>query len=151
MKKFNKRKFRDLSIIAVTGLIMITQYQNCAPAPKGMNETYADADGSVHVINPVETAGVVAFVDKKVAVASNAVSVVLDGKCRSDQIGATFQWQLRDSEGNSLADGLVDCTEQGFQVEVAPMQDLDCESTYAVVAQFGVSESEAVQLNRNCQ
>jgi hypothetical protein len=151
LKKVNKRKYTHLSILAMAGLIMITQYQNCAPAPRNASDSYTDIDGAVHVINPVQTSGIVAFADKHVAVASAAASVVLNGSCRNDQVGSTFQWQLRDVSGNSLADGLVDCTEQGFEVEVAPMQDLDCESTYAVVAQFGVSESEAVLINRNCQ
>jgi hypothetical protein len=146
----NTRKLRHLTLITLSTAFVLTGYQNCAPAPMQGQES-ASIDGRVGVINPVTTAGAVAFVEKAVAVAPQAQSVLLDGMCRQDQIGAILHWELRSREGDVLTDGLANCTEEGFQVEIAPMQALDCESSYAVVAQLGVSESEPLEISRRCQ
>jgi hypothetical protein len=144
----NTRKLRHLTMITISMAFCLTSYQNCAPAPM---QGQASSDGPVGVINPVTTDGAVAFVEKAVAVAPLAQSVILDGMCREDQIGAILHWELRSHEGEVLTDGLANCTEEGFQVEIAPMQALDCESSYAVVAQLGVSESEPLAISRRCQ
>jgi hypothetical protein len=146
----NTRKLRHLTLITLSTAFLLTTYQNCAPAPM-QGQDSAFSDGPVGVINPVTTEGAVAFVEKSVAVAPQAQSVLLDGMCREDQIGAVLHWELRSRDGEVLTDGLANCTEEGFQVEIAPMQALDCESSYAVIAQLGVSESAPLAISRRCQ
>jgi hypothetical protein len=150
-KKMNKNKFRHLAVLLVLSVFMVTQYQNCAPAPGMSAGQNPFSDGPVHVINPVTTDNAVQFGQESVKVGAQENSASTVGYCREDQVGATIRWELRNSDQSVITDGYAECLSGGvFNVEISPMLSLDCGTPYSLVALLGVSESNAVEISRNC-
>lgn len=143
-------------MIASFGLILLFQYQNCAP-PAGTAQSYAGDSmagdeqfgAEVDVIDQINE-GDLTFMQKSVAVRAEVESLELDGRCDLAQSGATLRWELRDANNQELGEGYVQCEDGGFRIAVAPVQELECGASYSLIAQLGVEESEAVQIERAC-
>ena len=143
------RAMRVTSLM-VLGMIVLLQYQNCAPAG-GSSASSADASTPVSIIDQNNQGFDVSFVQKHVTIQSSAQTVSLDGACSLEQDGAVFQWQLKSADASVLGTGSASCQAGKFVVAIAPTQSLDCDQPYQVSAQIGTGQAGEVLLTRKCE
>jgi hypothetical protein len=152
-RKINWRKWRSLSILMVSGLVLIFKYQNCAPAPVGEEQIAANVEepGRVGVINEVKSGAVVSFAQKSVEIHTATEAVVLEGVCPAGQDDAVLGWAIHESSsGAEFARGFAKCEGQRFAIELAPTQEMVCGLEYVVSAQLGLAQGGELRVSRRC-
>jgi hypothetical protein len=154
-KRFNVKKWRDLTIFGVFSLLVIASNQNCAPAGKlsadGMGAS--SSDSAVGVIDPVKKDLAVSFAMKEVQLNSGLTTVSLEGKCSATQDGSVLGWEVRQVgaiDNEVFATGDAVCSRGKFQVRLAPTQNLDCGKAYTVKARLGFGDEGVSILTRAC-
>ncbi len=149
---WNWRKLKSVGTIGFLGLMMLFQYQNCAPA-QGVRATraYSVSDGGlVSTIDDVNVSTGVAFLQDKVQVQSSAEPTVIEGECSSLQEGAVLGWKVRDEQGHTRQTGYANCEQGHFAVEMAPANELECDQSYEVSAQLAAGVGGRVEVQRDC-
>ena len=138
--------------LMLLGLIVVFQYQNCAPAGSGSSGSGATLGSPVTIIDKNDIQGLdVSFAQKQVTIQSSTETVDLDGICSSQQDGSVFQWKLTDASNSRLDSGMITCKSGSFKVEINPTQALNCDQQYQVSAQLGLGQAGEVILTRKCQ
>ena len=149
---WNWRKLKSVGTLGGLGLLMLFQYQNCAPV-QGIqsSRTFSASDsGVVTTIDDVNMTTAVSFTQSKVQVSSSDAPTVIEGECSSMQEGAVLGWKVRDDHGQMRETGYSQCEQGHFQVEMAPSNELECDKSYEVSAQLGAGVGDRVQLERDC-
>lgn len=134
-------------IIAATGALVLTQYQNCS-APEGLRNTPLTADGSVRVIEDWNQ-GKVSFVDSLVELQSEANQIAIEGLCDRSH-SENMVWQLRTLSGEQVFDGLTTCLGGGFALHMDNLNELSCGLEYELIVKNQKGESSVLTLNRRC-
>ena len=138
--------------LMLLGLMVVFQYQNCAPAGNGTSANGSATGSPVSIIDKNDVQGLdVSFAQKQVTIQSSTETVDLDGICSSQQDGSVFQWKLTDSSSSQLDSGMITCKSGSFKVEINPTQALNCDQQYQVSAQLGLGQAGEVILTRKCQ
>lgn len=139
-----------MSSIGALGLIMLFQYQNCAPATGAKSLSVNNDNGLVTTIDDVNSAAAVQFPQEKVQVASSDQPTLIDGECALQEGQAVLGWKATDGSGNTVETGYSVCDQGKFQVEMAPSNEMDCGASYTVKAQLGQGQAGEVQVSRDC-
>jgi hypothetical protein len=149
---WNWRTLKSVGTLGAMGLIMLFQYQNCAPASgaRSMNAYSSNDNGVVTTIDDVNAATGVAFLQSKVQVASSDQPTVIEGECAAIQEGAVLGWKVHDDMGHMRETGYSQCEQGHFQVEMAPSNELECDKSYEVSAQLAAGVGGHVELQRDC-
>lgn len=153
----NSKKASRLTIIGACGLLMMMTHQNCGvPGGKGIvTQLNADDASIVTTIDDVNATTALQFATKATEVHSQTTSVVLEGSCSVNQQDSVLAWKVRESAkmGAKAADfarGYASCKDGVFEVELAPTQELECDTEYTVTAQLGAGEKGITTLSRRC-
>lgn len=152
-KRFNVKKWRDLTVFGVFSLFVIASHQNCAPAGKISGDSMAAADSTVGVIDPVKKDLAVSFSLKEVQLNSSLREVSLEGKCSANQEGSVLGWEVRQvgaDDSDIFATGDSTCSQGRFSVRLAPTQLLDCGKAYTVKARLGFGDEGVSIITRAC-
>jgi hypothetical protein len=154
-RKINWHKWKSVTILTLSGLVMMLKYQNCAPAPVGEAQIAAiEEAGPAGVINEVKSGAVVSFAQKTVEIHTATQAVVLEGICPASQEDAVLGWKIRESASSAasadFARGLAKCAGQKFTIEIAPTQELVCGHEYVVSAQLGLARGGELRVSRRC-
>ena len=155
LKRRNRKKWRDLTIIGFFGCFIIASHQNCAPAPGAIGATNSASQrpSNVTVIDDVKADSAVSFAAKEIQLNSQLREVSLQGICSENQQDATLAWEVRKQgadEADVFATGFARCDGGKFQVELAPTQLLECDKAYVVKARLGQGEQGVSVLTRAC-
>lgn len=142
-----RKKVHIATILGLT-FFMLTQYQNCAP-PKATVSPQGDSS-PVDTIDEVQANKPVFFAEKAVNLHTAAVSLSLDGVCSQLQDGSTLGWYLYDANAVEVANGSVACVMGGFHLDLEPVQNLECDKPYRVVARYGVGAPAETLVTRAC-
>lgn len=135
-----------LGAIAVLSLVVILNFQNCAPS----NVAGTDAgSGSTVAAFAQKGDGGARFPDARAFVSSGETRATASGTCGDDKAGARLSWELKDVDGDTMAVGQGACDESGaFKIDLQDAEALQCGQDYVVhveVAGAGRSVSAAVQ------
>jgi hypothetical protein len=146
--RINWHKWRNLGVLGAVGVLMLTQFQNCAPAPGGASGA-AEQSSPVGVINPVNGTSALRFQFEKVQVTDKVQSAVLDGECERIAEGTIVGWDVQDESG-SKSGGTVQCDRGRFQVEIDPKQELECGKVYEVSARLADGTEGRTEVEMVC-
>ena len=153
----------QIVIFFLLTVLVLLNYQNCAPLPKGAasaDSPSATGDSLTPVNNgsaPVTTIddvlanSKVSFVKSSLVLDPDANAVDLAGVCSESQDGATLRWDLMlGGDGAILDHGFVGCAKAAFTVSLSNLQNLSCGQLYIVRAQLGPQGAGEVSLVRDC-
>ncbi len=139
----------SLMVVLVSMLILLTQYQNCAP-PSQYDESLNEGAPPISTIDDVNLSTNVQILEKDLVISESAESFSLNGLCFKEQSGAILKWTLSDPEGAVIDEGHVRCDLGGFHLEVLAGDDLHCDKSYTVSVQLGVGEQGSATISRDC-
>lgn len=137
--------------VGALGFLMLFQYQNCAPANRGVASfSTAGEDQLVTTIDDVNETTGVSFAYSKVQVSENSQPTVVEGECDQRQDGAVLGWKMRDENNRAIEDGLSVCEGGKFQVETVPASELECDKSYHLTARLAAGTQGHVEIQRHC-
>lgn len=146
------RPWRLLFPLLVSSLVLVLSFQNCGGENmSGPERPVPDSSSPVSVINPVNPAADLQFVESKVAVASVTDELLLKGRCSIEQEGARPSWTLSDPSGRTHFSGHAECRDGEFEVDLRPLAVLNCGEEVRVIARLGVKSPAELLLERRCQ
>lgn len=157
-KRFNVKKWRDLTFLGLLTVYMVGTHQNCAPVSQAngsaTNGLYAD-ESQVGVIDNVNRNTAVKFALKELQLNPQLSEVALEGQCSLEQEDAVLAWEVRKqtaegSEDDVFATGQAVCKSGRFSIGLAPTQLLDCGKAYSVKARLGRGTEGVSIVTRVC-
>lgn len=138
------------SVVLLT--VILTQYQNCAPAGPGVDsegnlvQTSSLADIIVDSTTPFK----LQFNEKSIQLPVASSDLEAHGTCLESQEGATLRWELYDAGDEVVHDGYVDCVDGGFTVALSDLSSMSCGEEYLLEARLGLGEAGQVPLMIEC-
>jgi hypothetical protein len=166
-------------MIAVSSLLVLFGYQNCAQQPGADTQMSANdaslvtqslnqgaiaklpnvipgADqGSVSINDQIHNENMnslsLAFAEAEKTVDVGAGIIRADGICSSQQNGAVLYWKLLDGDaGNLVMDGYSHCELSGFVVQADLEEPLECVKNYKIEAQLGLGRKAILSVKPDC-
>lgn len=151
--RINVRKWSALAGIYSTSLVVLFQFQNCAPAPSAAAPAPAakSPTSEVRVVDDwnVNKVGLSSQVFKANYVANY---VQVDGLCdRHMDATQPLTWEVRDpGQPDVVLAGTMDCQLGGFRVYITDVNSLSCDRTYALEVRTVDGESAQAVVVRTC-
>lgn len=163
-RRVNMNKWRGLGVLLGLALLLIVNFQNCAPSQmagvgsisseseKGLaSGATSDDSQPVSVIDPTNTDHAVSFKNNFVEIHPDVSTLTLLGVCDPEQEGAVLAWRMKDSEsGEDFANGYESCEEGGFKLTLDHAQEIACGVDFTLTAYLGAGEGSALHLVRRC-
>lgn len=144
----SRRHVALFSLSALT-LLILTQFQNCAPARSVQNAT-ASSGGQVRLVedlNKVE----IQFATGELQVQDTVATVNIDGLCNRAHNGAKLRWTVWADNGAVLMTGESSCQSGQFELDMSGVDQLVCGVSHQLVVQGDWGGSAFTLMQRRCQ
>jgi len=127
-------------------LLILTQYQNCAPQQQVKSTTFSDSE--VRIIDDWSNQKI-ALLDSRVELQTSATEVNIDGLCkRTDK--SSLSWKLNNQSDQTLEQGLSPCEMGGFRMVLDRVESLTCGEDYLLEVEHPSGEVGSLWLSRKC-
>ena len=140
-------KVKAFFVLSICGLVLLTQFQNCGQATKGLAQDNARG-GAIDSIDPVYK-GQVAF-DSKYNELPKSVKANIQGSCDETQEGAQLGWTLLGDSEKKIESGRALCAAGRFQVAIDFVEEFPCNKEFLLRAQLGAQARDESIVIRKC-
>lgn len=135
--------------LVVLCTVLLTQFQNCAPAPQPMAGS-SGTDPDARVIDEFNKSQI-QFPASSLQISDEASSAEITGLCSRAHNGARVRWTLWAPTGETIANGVGSCSGGGFSLHIERIEQLDCGVNFQLVAEGEWGESAFTGFSRWCQ
>ncbi len=157
--RFLSRRRRWSALIVIGSAMVLSQFQNCAPAPTSGLNGAAPGEGSEVRIVDRWYAEKISFMASTYYVEPDVTSVNIEGLCNDEAGSGAVEWQAVHHDASMGADevlsaGVSSCEGGGFDVQLAWNQASlsQCDDTLEVRASVpGQAGQASTHLRLNCQ
>lgn len=158
----NRQKWFGIGGISLTMLLLLSQFQNCAPS--GLDGLAASdsssLDPGMRVVDDWSAVKVNIF-NNVVQTAAAETSVNVEGFCdRHIQQNEPMRWQVSApseelvgqavEHGEAIMAGAVGCERGGFRLQISELNQLRCDTAYNLEVSTLNGETDQAVLIRNC-
>lgn len=147
----SRRNVSLLVSIAAIGLLL-SQFQNCAPAGKLPSGASADGSGDVRLIDDYAKAEL-QFITAETQIHDEAPATEVTGFCNRDHSGASLNWAIWAGSKSStpLLSGRAECGRGQFSVDLSDLSELVCGVQHLLVVEGDWGGTTYTHVTRRCQ
>ncbi|MCB0413494.1 MAG: hypothetical protein KDD50_04120 [Bdellovibrionales bacterium] len=151
--KFNFRKFMGVSTSILTMTLILTQFQNCAPASMD-NTPISDSSNSssdqMRVVDDWQQNKLL-FVQPQMVVDDGEEDILLYGIC-DRKSNDTYEWVVTDHNDEKVhLSGTSFCEGGGFKLVVNNLRSLNCDQEFTVLVTDDEGSQDSMTLTKHCR
>lgn len=134
------------------GAILLTQFQNCAPAKMAGTDSASSVSGEARTIEDWNKAEL-EFYQANVQIHDEADVAGIDGLCNRSHNGASLKWSIWAGQKSNtpLFSGTSQCQSGKFSVNVEDLAEMVCGDSHLLVVEADWGVSTFTHVTRRCQ
>lgn len=144
-----KRHVSTICLCAI-GALLLTQFQNCAPAGSISAASSAAGSGQARVIEDFGSAEL-AFATAQVQLKDEVARATVSGLCTRQHDGARLRWSIVGDDARAMLTGDGVCANGQFKLQLSEMNEMVCGITHQLVVEGDWGGSATTPFTRRCQ
>ena len=146
----NKKRLLSTSLSFLALAVIAGPFQNCGPAAEQGAQNFS-ASEELRVADGWNSGEKVSFLEKRIDVESDGVTVDLLGICQGHSDGKALYWQVvLESSGEVIDGGLSSCEKGGFKFSFEGVDGLVCGKDYTVMVSSEEGSDDQTILHKFC-
>ena len=143
------QRYVSIALLSLAGALVLTQFQNCAPAGPAADAGVDQAD-RVRVIDD-QGSNELTFATKQVQLRDEVDHATVGGLCTRERSGASLRWSIVGDDLRPLLTGDGACAGGQFKLALAGIDEVVCGVTYQLVVEGDWGGSTTAPFVRRCQ